>query len=341
MTSYPDLSIIIINYHSAHFTRKCLQSIRANASGMYLEIVVIDNDSHDECGEMVCREFPEVVFIQSEKNLGFAGANNLGAARSQGRFLLFLNPDTEIQGTAIQSLLRALESRADAAMVGARLLNSDGSVQTTSITAFPSILNQTFGAESLRRKFPKSVLWGMSALFEHHTEPVPVDAISGACMMIRREAFDAVGGFTPEYFMYAEDMDLCLKVNHAGWKVLYVPDAVVVHHGGQSSASRPESHYAAIMIRESMAQFMKRHKGRSYAAVFRFVTGLNALFRVLALLILSPLAIRAGGRQLLRTRLGKWTGILNWAIGLQPWARREGSARDSFPEVVLRRKLTD
>jgi N-acetylglucosaminyl-diphospho-decaprenol L-rhamnosyltransferase len=331
VTPMPELSIIIINYRSADFTRKCLQSIRANAREMALEIIVIDNASHDECGQIVRTEFPEVVFIQSEENLGFAGANNLGAARSQGRFLLFLNPDTEVQGTALQSLFHALESTPDAAMVGGRLLNSDLSVQTTSITAFPSIINQTFGAESLRRRFPKSALWGMRALFEDHAEPVSVDAISGACMMIRREVFAAVQGFTSEYFMYAEDLDLCLKVSQAGWKVRYVPDAVVVHHGGQSSSSRPESNYAAIMIRESMAQFMKRHNGLLHAATFRVVTGLNAIFRLLILAILSPLAIPAGKRQLFRNRLGKWVGILNWALGLQTWAKREGSRRDSFP----------
>jgi GT2 family glycosyltransferase len=334
VTPSPELSIVIINYRSANFTRKCLQSIRANAGAMSHEIIVIDNASHDDCGEMVRNEFPDVVFIQSDKNLGFAGANNMGAARSQGRCLLFLNPDTEVQGAAIQNLLRALESRPGAAMVGARLLNSDLSLQTTSITAFPSILNQTFGAESLRRKFPESALWGMRALFEDHSEPVPVDAISGACMMIRREAFDAAGGFAPDYFMYAEDLDLCLKVKQAGRKVLYVPDAVVVHHGGQSSGSRPESNYAAIMIRESMAQFMKRHNGRWYAAMFRFVTGLSAISRLLLLLILSPLAIRTNRRELFHHRLGKWAGILNWAIGLQNWARRERSGRHSFPKAA-------
>jgi len=329
VTPRPQLSIIIINYRSADFTRKCVQTIREDAGTVALETIVIDNDSHDGCGAILQSEFPEVHFIQSEKNLGFAGANNLGAARSAGSFLLFLNPDTEVQGQAIQNLLSALESDPDVAMVGARLLNSDRSVQTTSITAFPSILNQTFGAESLHRRFPKLKLWGMRPLFEPHQQPVAVDAISGACMMIRREAFIAVGGFTADYFMYAEDLDLCLKVRQSGHEVCYVPNAVVVHHGGKSSSSRSESNYAAIMIRESMVCFMTRHRGEAYATAFRAVTAINALSRLMVLSLLFAVSLATRRQQKVGNQIAKWMSIFKWSVGLQSWVGRETASQRS------------
>ena len=119
-----DLSIIIVNWNSAAFTRKCLVSIEANAANLSYEVIVIDNASHDGCGEMIC-PFPHVKFIQSTENVGFAQANNLAFAQSRGRNVLFLNPDTEILGDALQELLIALESMPQAGMVGANLLNSD------------------------------------------------------------------------------------------------------------------------------------------------------------------------------------------------------------------------
>ena len=330
----PEISIVIVNFRSANFTRKCLQSIDAGGARPAVEIFVVDNNSDDGCGQMIRREFRDVTFIQSGRNLGFAGANNLGAARAKGEFLLFLNPDTEIQGTAIQGLLRALRSDLDAAMAGAMLLNSDLSLQTTSITAFPSILNQILGTDSLRRRCPKASLWGMRPLFEKHVAPVAVDAISGACMLIRKSVFNAVRGFTPDYFMYAEDLDLCLKVHQAGWKVLYVPGATIVHHGGQSSSSRQESNYAAVMIRESMAKFMKIHRGRAYAMAFRGATGFSAAARLTLLCALAPVAFLRRRSAALRRGLSKWAGILGWSLGLQTWIERDKCATESSSPIA-------
>lgn len=334
MSSHPELSIVVVNYRSADFTRRCLQSIATNASDLDAEIVVIDNDSHDGCGAMVRADFPAVLFFQSNKNLGFAAANNLAAARCCGQYILFLNPDTEVQGTALQELVRCLRSSPDVGMVGARLLNSDGSVQTTSVTAFPTIMNQLLGVEFLRRRFPRASLWGIGPLFDDPAKPVPVEAISGACMLLRKEVFDGVGGFDSNYFMYAEDLDLCLKVKRAGWKVCYVPDAVIIHHGGQSSAACGESNRAAVMIRESLMRFMKEYRGRSYAAAFRFLTGCAALIRLLLLCLLSPGAIIASRWELLRGQFAKWAGIAGWALGLQTWARRDASADPGLPHAV-------
>jgi N-acetylglucosaminyl-diphospho-decaprenol L-rhamnosyltransferase len=142
MKQVPELSIIIVNWNSKDFVRKCVQSIMANLMDFAFEIIVVDGASYDGCGEMLMREFPEVRFIQSDKNVGFARASNLGFEQSSGNCLLFLNPDTEVVGPAISILRTALLELDQAGIVGAKLLNTDGSVQTSCIQAFPTILNQ-------------------------------------------------------------------------------------------------------------------------------------------------------------------------------------------------------
>lgn len=325
------VSVIIVNYRSVDFTRRCIQSIYKSGSDIPVEIIVIDNASFDGCEEMLSQDFPEVRFIQSSQNLGFAGANNVGVDASNGTYILFLNPDTEVQPKAIDKLHAALKQIPDAGMAGAHLLNSDLSIQTSSITAFPSILNQMLGVEFLRKTFPHAKLWGIRPLFDRPHSPVAVDAVSGACMMASRTVVETVQGFTSRYFMYAEDLDLCLKVKKAGWNVYYVPSAVVIHHGGQSSGQRSEDNYADIMMRESNLQFMRMHRGRWYAWLFRAATALMAAFRVLLLILLWPLG-KISGRDYSSTPMKKWWQILAWALGFNKWSREERAISKSVVE---------
>ena len=331
MTPPIDVSVIVINYNSVQFTRECLHSVYAGAAASALEVIVVDNASGDGCGEMIATEFPDVHFIQSVRNIGFAGANNLGITLASGKHILFLNPDTEIKDSAIDRLLAALATVPDAGMVGAHLLNSDLSTQTTSISSFPSIVNQTLGTEYLRQRFPQAKLWGMKALFEDHRNPVLVEAVSGACIMAKREVIERVQGFATDYFMYGEDLDLCWRVRKAGWGIYYVPDAVIVHYGGQSTTSRGERDYAALMIKESMAKFMRLHKGRPYAAAFKLTTCLAAALRLLLLVCQLPVVLWNSRRQVVLRAMGKWARIMGWSLGRQTWVKRERTAPESSP----------
>lgn len=331
-----ELSIIIVNWKSVDFTQQCLASITANAGDLHYEVIVIDNASWDGCGEMIRREFPQVMFIQSNQNLGFAGANNLAFSKSSGRHVLFLNPDTEIQKSALQTLLSALESLPGAGMVGARLLNSDRTLQTHCVVALPSILNQTLNSEFLRKTFPKWSLWGTRPLFESDNTPASVEAITGACMLLKRQVNEQIGGFSCNYFMYSEDMDLCIKVAKAGWKIYYVPTAEIVHHAGGSSGSRKESNFSTLMVRESLTQFMKIHHGNAYAALFRFVTGAMALLRVLLLLLVSPLALHPAGYRRIRRAIRKWWEVLAWSFDAKAWVSRQSQLQTFCTLPVMR-----
>jgi hypothetical protein len=334
MSCEVDLSIIIINWNSVDFLRKCLASVYAGAPRLKFETIVVDNASFDGCGEMLGREFPCVFFIQSHENLGFGGANNLGFARSRGRNILFLNPDTETIGPALEAMCLFLDSRDDAGAAGGKLLNSDLSVQTSCIQAFPTILNQSLDIEQLRELFPKSALWGTRPLFTNPATPVPVEGISGACLMAKRSVLEKVGGFSNDYFMYGEDVDLCYKIQQEGSKCYYVSHANVVHHCGRSSSSKPEKNFSAVMMRESRLKFMRKTKGELYASAYRSSTALVAVFRLLALGAAFLLTAGRVRRNSIQAAFAKWVSILRWAVGLEVWVK-ELERKSHKPETSL------
>jgi GT2 family glycosyltransferase len=317
----PQLSVIIVNWNSKDYLRQCLQSLYANTRGIAFEVIVVDGASFDGCGEMLAREFPAVKFIQSEKNIGFARANNLGVSQAEGSHLLFLNPDTELLEDSIRILMESLESLPRAGAVGCKLLNTDRTLQTSCVQAFPTVLNQALNSEYLRTRFPGWKMWGTAALSARPEKPAVVEFVSGACILTRRKTFAAAGGFTETYFMYGEDADLCFKIKQLGGDVYYVPATAMVHHGG-SSSRQAKSNFASIMMSESVYRFLKLNRGRLIAVVFRLVTSILSVGRLLLILILMPFSkgavVRHGGGS-----LGKWFAILRWGLGLERWAGRE------------------
>jgi GT2 family glycosyltransferase len=316
-----ELSIIIVNWNSANFVQNCLSSVCESTKGIQFEIIVVDNDSDDGCGEMIGRYFPDVRFISGRENLGFAKANNLGFGHSTGRNILFLNPDTEVVGSAIVRLARFLDNTPDAGILGARLLNSDHSIQTSCIQRFPTIVNQVLDAEYLRRLAPRSSVWGTRPLIDNISGTAAVEVISGACQMLRREVFEQVGLYNADYFMYAEDADLCFKVRQKGWKNYYVGDAIIIHHGGKSSGAKAESNFSSVMMRESLHKFFAHRRGKLHAAAYRAITGLSALFRLGLLASLTVVTLGRFRRDTLSAAIGKWNRIFRWTIGLEDWVK--------------------
>jgi N-acetylglucosaminyl-diphospho-decaprenol L-rhamnosyltransferase len=305
-----ELSIIFVNWNSTDYLRDCIASIYEHTRGISFEIVVVDNASPSGDAEVLARQFPEITLIKSSQNLGFAGANNLGYRRSSGECLLFLNPDTKLMSTALPVMLRRLQSLPDAGMVGCKLLNSDLSVQTSCIQTFPTILNQLLDADYLRARWPNSGLWGVGPLFSDSPEPARVEVISGACLMVKREAFEKAGLFSEDYFMYAEDLDLCYKVAGCGYANYYVGEATVMHHGGKSSTPIP----ATIMKWKAIPRFCDKHYGRFYGLVFRMAITLAAVARLIAIKTASLFGGVFGNQQSLRSASEKWSAIFGTVL---------------------------
>lgn len=315
-----DLSIIIVNWNSARYVRQCLATVYARTREPRFEIVVVDNATKDGCGEMLGREFPEAVFIQSAENLGFARANNLGFEKARGGTLLFLNPDTELHSPAIPILYQALWKLPRAGAVGAKLLNTDGTIQTSCIQSFPTLLNKILDAEALRVRWPRAALWGMAPLFTTDVHPAPVDVISGAALMVKREAFERAGKFSEHFFMYAEDVDLCYKIHQAGYQNYLIPPATIVHHGGGSSQQSP-SKFSTVMMPESTWRFLSSTQGRGYGMAYRCAMALSAVVRLTLLACLAPFPRASGDRRARVAARSKWRAILLWSLGRMSWVR--------------------
>jgi len=329
-----DLSIIVVNWNSAGFLQKCLSSIQSSVAGISHEIIVVDNASFDGSRDIVEKEFPSALFLQAPRNEGYAKANNLGFQFSTGRNILFLNPDTEVVGTAIGTMLRTLDSERSAGAAGAKLLNSDGSVQASCVQAFPTILNQMLDFDLLRRMFPRASMWGCAALSAASQGPIEVEVISGACLMVKRQVFEAVGLFDTRYFMYSEDVDLCFRIRKAGWKNYFVDTAIVIHHGGESSSKAPESEFTAVMLRESRYIYMSQWLGRLYAMGYRMSTILVALARMAAVALFVTVTLGLADTVFVQRAMSKWYRVLRWALGMEAWAAEMGGLQvRHVPEV--------
>ncbi len=271
------LAVVVVSYRTPQYLRQCLAATYASLAlspELAAEVWVIDNASGDGSAEMVAAEFPQARLLASDTNLGFAGGNNAvlralgfdGGAGSRPDLVLLLNPDAEPLGDAIGLMAEFLRDHRQVGAAGARLQYGDGTFQH-GVVAFPGLLQLWFDLFPPRpRRLLDSRLNGRygRALFDAG-QPFPVDFALGAALMVRREALDAVGLLDEGYFMYAEEVDWCWRMQRAGWPVYCVPAARVTHHGGASARQfRSES----IL---NLWRSRRRLYGRFYGPVRRWL----------------------------------------------------------------------
>jgi GT2 family glycosyltransferase len=202
-----------------------------------MRVVVVDNDSRDDSLEMVRTGYPEVDLVASSTNLGYGAATNLGAARGTAPYLLALNPDTAMTAGALDTVLRTLESHPEVAVVGARLLRENGSLDHASKRSFPTPLSALGHFTGVGRR--PGARGKLAAYRAPEVESGPVDAVNGAFMLMRREVFEGLGGFDEGYWMYMEDLDISYRMARAGWLSWYEPAATVTHvKGGTAGGER-------------------------------------------------------------------------------------------------------
>ncbi len=315
-----DLSIICVNWNSVDYLRECIASIYANTHDVSFEIIVVDNASPQKGVELLKDRFTDIKILKSSRNVGFAAANNLGFEASVGEYVLFLNPDTELLGPTVNILLDHIRALPDAGIVGCKMLNSDHSVQITSIQKFPKILNQIVNIEYLQLHWPSCPIWDIGPLFSEQSHPVRVEVIPGACMLLRRSVFQQVGMFSEDYFMYAEDLDLNYMVKQAGYKNYYISKAAIIHHGGKSSSQQEVSQWATMMKYRAMTRYYRKTRGRFYEAMYRTAMGFVALGRLVLLGLMYPFGSVLWDGKSIRNSFEKWKVVLKWAIGRQKLA---------------------
>lgn len=227
------LSVIILNYNHKYFPRLAVEALEKSRVDFPFEIIVVDNDSRDEVSmgflEKAHAE-KRIVLVKSPRNVGFGRGNNLGAAHAKGKYILFHNPDVTVEPDSLQKMVDYLERHLDIGILGPKLVYSSGKIQESCRR------NMTLGDQILKRTF-----LGRLPFFRHrvskylmedfdHDKIQDVDLITGAAMMMPRTAYDKVGGFDPRYFLFMEDFDLCRMVKKAGYRVVYFPEAVLMHY---------------------------------------------------------------------------------------------------------------
>jgi N-acetylglucosaminyl-diphospho-decaprenol L-rhamnosyltransferase len=291
-----DLSVIIVNWNVRDLLRNCLNSLLAspgiawgdhNGFGVCGEAIVVDNASSDGSAEMVAAVFPRVRLVTSPENLGFARGNNGAIPLSRGRYVLFLNPDTEVVGNALAAMVACMEDHPEIGVLGPELRYGDGSLQS-SRRRFPTFMMALFESTPLAWHWPNNA-WARRYHMDDVSIPTAesgvvqvVDWVVGAALLVRRATLDEVGGFDEGYFMYSEELDWCRRAVTAGWKVAYFAGAQIVHHEGKSS----EQMIAARHIRfqtSKVRHFRKVHGALaaealrvSVLAMFSFEWGLEA-----------------------------------------------------------------
>lgn len=230
------VSAVLVSYNSAAYLPDCLRSLRAEGVA---DVVIVDNASADGSVRVAREADPEARVVETGANLGFGSAANRGVATTMAEYVLILNPDTVVEPGTVKALSEALDRDAGLAVVGPRIENLDGTLYP-SVRRFPE-LGVAFGHAFLGLAWPANPYTRRYRMldWDHDRPAVDVDWVGGACILVRRAAFDVVGGFDEAYFMYVEDVDLCWRLGKAGWRIGYEPGGRVVHALGGSSRLVP------------------------------------------------------------------------------------------------------
>ncbi len=314
----PDVTVVIVNWNTRALVLDCIGALEQNA-GTETACVVVDNGSTDGSADAIEREFSNVGLIRNEANFGFARANNIALAGLKTDFALLLNSDARIQPGALPAMLEYMKTNPTVGIVGARLLNEDGSIQNA-FDNFPTLATELLNKSLLRRLFPARYA-GKSLRI---TSPTEVESVIGACMLIRAAALEQTGLFDEDYFFFKEETDLCLQMRKVGWSVVHLPDAIAVHLQGQSKAIAPLA--AKIEYDRSNIIFFRKHRGPGATLALR-IGRIVKLFANLSLGGIGTLFTLGGNRKLLaRTRV--YAGLLLWHLRgcpAGPGLRRENA----------------
>lgn len=292
-----DLSIIIVNWNTQELLANCITSLQETVRNLRYDIWVVDNASTDGSVEMLRDRFPAVNVIVNETNEGFARANNRGMAASQGRYMLLFNSDALATPTAVEALVALAEAQPQAAIVGAHLVNADGTFQA-SHTNFPTLYREFLILSGLGRRF--TGYWYPSHSAEETQGSKSVDYVEGACLLVRREAYETVGGLDEGYFMYAEEVDWCFTLKAHGWQIWYEPAARIIHLGGASSTNRRTAREADLY--RSRVRFFKKHRGPVAAALLTAMILASTAGKMLIHGLLRQMSQGKRGRQVVGLR---------------------------------------
>jgi len=248
-------------------------------SNFQIEVIVVDNASSDGSVTMMENEFPQVRLIANSENLGFTVGNNQGITASRGRYILLLNPDTEIVGDALATTVEYMDDHPRVGVLGPQLRNSDGSIQS-SRRRFPTLATAFLESTILQQWLPRNRVTRHYYITDRPDDEIQeVDWVTGACLLARREAIEEAGLLDEGFFMYSEELDWCRRIKVQGWKVIYLPTAKVIHHGAQSSEQVKS--FQHIQFQRSKIRYFRKHHGPWQGEVLRLFILLTYLYQLI------------------------------------------------------------
>ena len=314
MQQPPELTIIIVNWNTRDLLRDCLNSVYAETEETSFEVLVVDNASSDSSAEMVKREFTQVRLIENEENLGFARANNQAIRQSSGSYVLLLNPDTVVLSRALDKMVSFMRAHPDVDASGPMILNTDGSPCSSAHDT-----SYTFGSgadfllrESLATYLPRLLISKLGKRESYSPHPRQVGWVTGACMMMTREAVDKVGFLDEQCFLYSEEADWFYRLKQLGGKTYFIPEAQIIHHLGQAMK---QTDTALKYYYQSRYVFIKKHHKKVQAYFFRFMVAIDCFAASCAFLLLQAV-VKGDKRDEMKWKLRcRWRAFL-WAIGL-------------------------
>lgn len=273
MDSKYSCSVIIVAYNSCDFIPACLKSVRDACEGIDSQIIVLDNGSPEPITSDIKDYFPEVLWIDSEENLGFGKGCNLAEKQASKPYLFFINPDTIVSRDSFRQLLDFAFEHPESGIVGSRILNEDGSLQLACRRSFPTTLSAISKTIGLAALFPKSkLLASYNMTYADPNEVTEVDAVSGSFFCMRRDLYEQLKGFDEDFFMYGEDLDLCFRAKAAGLKNYYTPATNILHFKGQSCKTRRWKSY--LDFYKAMIIFVKKHKNLYFVPTLLVTLGI-------------------------------------------------------------------
>jgi GT2 family glycosyltransferase len=314
-----DLSIVVVSWNGRELLEGCLTSIerevreRRGEGRIETETLVVDQASSDGSAAAVRARFPFAEVIELPANVGFAAGNNVGLRRAKGRHAVLLNNDTIVLPDGLERLVRYLDAHPDVGVVGPQLLNPDGSKQN-SVHSIPNFVTEIVPKGLLESIAP----WRYPSKRFEHPGPIAVEAVLGACLMVRREVWEDVGPMPEEYFFFLEETDWCLRIRRAGWKVVHVPEARIVHVHGATTKKRVPAE-TRIEYHRSLYRFFRTHRGERAVRVLLAVRIAKGFLYAATGWLPALVSARARDRWLQNLR------VLAWHLRGRP--AREGLAR--------------
>ena len=307
----PILSIIIVTWNGKRYALECLESLRAPSPELSTEIIVVDNASTDGTPEAIRVQFPNIRLIENQANLGFARANNIGAALSRGKYVCLLNSDVVIPAGCLEKMVEFLEANPDIGMLGPKMLSPDGGIGP-SVMRLPTVWNTLCCALGLHAIFPRSKLLGGFSMDGYAYDTIDdVEVLTGWFWMIPREALRQVGGLDERFFMYGEDIDWCHRFRNAGWRVVFYPDTEALHYGAASSGQAPARFY--IEMRRANLQYFRKHHGTVGVLGYHVAIWIHELARIVGYSIVYCYKPRR--RQEAVFKVGRSVSCLRWLAG--------------------------